>query len=68
LFGGDDLQPAAFVMGSIWSLQLTFLLGPTAGGFFQYILYDLSNDGACPFSNLFALLLASTAFGIATTT
>jgi sn1-specific diacylglycerol lipase len=81
LFVGDDLLPAAFVTGSIRSVQLTFLLGAiwahiasessAAGGFFQYILYDPSDDGACRHSNLFALLLvcyaaASTVFGIAT--
>jgi hypothetical protein len=81
LFGGDDLQPAAFLSGSIRSLQLTFLLGAiwvhiaaessAAGDIFQYILYDPSVDGECRHSNLYALLLvcyaiASTVFGIAT--
>jgi sn1-specific diacylglycerol lipase len=80
LFGGDDLQPAAFLSGSIRSFQLTFLLGTiwahiatessAAGGIFQYVLYDPSVDGDCRHSNLYALLLvcyaiASTVFGFA---
>ena len=75
IFGGDDLQPAAFITVSLRIFQLVVLLGPIfhhitqdskkLGGLIEYMLFDPVDEPSCRHSHYFALLFVVHAFASA---